>query len=221
MTVQTQKFALNYNFANLSALNLTTSHDLEELANQHIDAIIQAFNIVKLNFDDWRSEYNATKPTNERIYLTPYLRTVEGARRNIYIVWVRICSESYLGNLNAGGPWKPREIKRNGKLHYNLQTLKSNLCSYNRDCIKYIMDAEHCMVYLREQTALVSSLFETSRSIKPSGYGLIAAKHKLNQLTDDELLEFEKLEDEMLFLKGRKDPLSLSKKLTKIQFRQN
>ena len=70
MTVQTQKFALSNKFEELSKFNLETSQDIEGIANQHLDAIINAFQIIKLNYDDWRAEYNSSRPTNERLYLT-------------------------------------------------------------------------------------------------------------------------------------------------------
>jgi hypothetical protein len=221
MTVQTQKFASSYKFAELSKFNLETSQDIEGIANQHLDAIIGAFQIIKINYDEWRAEYNSSRPTNERLYLTPYLRTVEDVRRNIYLVWVRICSESYLGKLNTGGAWKPREIKRNGKRHYNKQTLESELSSYTKSCIDYIMDAEHCMTYLREQLDIATLLFKTSRIIKPSGYGLLLAKSQLQQLNESEQVLLDKFEDDMISLKINVDPLSLPKKLTQIQFDKN
>lgn len=218
MTAHTQKFALSKKFDELATVNLEISHELDKIANRHLDEIIEAFGIIKTHYDEWRSEYNASKPSNERLYLTPYLRIVNGVRRNIYLVWVRICSESYLGNLNTGAPWKPREIKRNGKLHYNQQTLESKLSSYTKQCIRHIMDAEHCMVYLREQASITTSLFELSRTIKPTGLGLLLAKKNFNQLTELEQAELEIAQDQMIFLKATFDPLSLPKRLTNIVF---
>lgn len=218
INIHTQKFALSNKFEELSVFDLKASQELEQIANNHLDAIIASFQIIKFNYDDWRSEYNATRPTNERVFLTPYLRIVDGVRRNIYIVWIRICSESYLGKLNTGAPWQPREIKRNGKQHYNKQILKSALSSYTKNCLPHLLDVEHSLVYLREQLAIATSLFETSRTIKPRGFGLLLAQKQLEGLSEaeDELLE--KLESELIYLKAEADPLALPKKLAKIKF---
>jgi len=219
-TRNTQLYGFSKPFLEISACKLRTSEELADLSNKLIDQIIDSFSIIKLNYDGWRAEYNENLPTNERLFVTPYLKISSGARRNIYLQWVRICSQSFLGKTNHGDKWQPREIKRGTKntLYYTEKTLKSALSSYTKKCLPYLMDAEHSLIYLRQQLAIVKNLFEISRSIKPEGYGHLLAKKKNNNLNHCDEQKLLSIEDQLLYLKASFDPLSLSKSLTKIQF---
>lgn len=205
-TEQTQLFAMSKEFIEISSCKLTTSENLVVLANKLIDEVTSSFSVIKSNYDAWRAEYNKNLPTHERLFITPYLKVNSGVRRNLYVQWVRICSQSYLGKTNHGAKWQPREIKRNGGFHYKEQTLKTSLSSYTKKCLPYLMDAEHSLVYLREQTKIAASLFEISRTLKPTNYGLILVNKRLNELnfSDQQLLISQ--EDQLLELNAKFDP---------------
>jgi hypothetical protein len=199
---------------------LKSSAELKILANNLLDQIIANFTVIKLNYDDWRAEHNKHLPTHERLFITPYLKKADGTRRNAYLQWVRICSEGYLGKTNQSKKWQPREIKRGNtnSPHYTEQTLKSALSSYTKPCIPHLMDAEHSLVYLREQLKLVTLLFEISRSIKPGEYGLLAAKQRTKTLNDYEKEQLNHKDLELTGLNVSFDPLSLPKKLVNLTF---
>jgi hypothetical protein len=218
VTKQSQKLALSHPFEKLAVLKLKTSDALLDIANDMLDEIINNHHVVKTNFDDFRSEHNAKQPIQKRLFITPYLRIVKGARRNLYLNFAKLCSPSYRYDTREGATWQPRDISKNGKEHYDKRTLKSALSSYTKDCLPYIEGAEHCLKFLREETRTVKNLFELSRQIRPQGYSLLVAKHALGTLTNDEQRQYEAQTDDLSALKAIFDPLSLPKKLARIKF---
>jgi alpha-glucosidase (family GH31 glycosyl hydrolase) len=215
----TQKLALSEELKDLFRTKSLVSMFLIQQANELINATVNAFEKLKADYDQWRAEYNAKLPSNERIYVTPYMRTLHNNRKHVYLMWVQLKSGSYLGNTKESDKWVPHEIQKRGD-HYTYSNLKSSLSSYTKKCIDSLMDFNHSLVYLQKQLEHASSLFALARTIqnKEKSYSDYSAQF-LRGMLDESLIEkFEELTFDLKVGIADADPFGLPKSISAIEF---
>jgi len=210
---------LSDEFAGLCATKMHLHEEIHTWAGRVQRETTAAFQILKADFDTWRTHRNDQVDPYELLYITPMLKFVnDGGTSYHYYTWGRLVNSNYIKRSGKKGEWNVREIFKRGK-EFTKNDFKRSLNTANEDCLDKMLEAEHALRFLRRQNDLVIKMRSVSHALRPKHeFQALLGKAGVNDCTEVDLERLNKLQSKLLSGEHSTDPLGLPKTKSLVRF---
>ncbi len=211
--------ALSDEFSSLNATKLHLHEEIHTWSGRIQRETTASFQALKMDFDNWRTERNNQVEPYELLYLTPMLKYVnDGDTPYHYYTWGRLVNSNYLKRSGQKGDWKAREISKRGA-QFTKNDFKRALNNANVNSLDKILEAEHALRLLRQQSELVVKMRSVSRALRPKQeLQLLLGKNGVNDCTGADIERLNELQSQLLSGQFSGDPLGLPKSKSLVSF---